>query len=88
MWGEDFCRLAHEAHASHQNGLRRVLAAETGHFQRISHAAAGFFGQGLNHRITVIVGHQHCIAGLELGGDSGAVVGFFFGCQRLGLLGI
>ncbi|MNT69584.1 hypothetical protein D3C72_2079120 [compost metagenome] len=65
-----------------------MCIAEAGHFQGVGNAATGFFGQGLNDRVTIEVGHQHRVLSLELGGDGTAVMGLLFGGQRLGLLGI
>ena len=86
--GEDFCGFAHKAHTGDQNGLGRVSRAKAGHLQGIGHTAAGFFGQGLNHRITIKVRHQHCVAGFELGGDLRPQAEGLSLSQRLGLLGI
>ncbi|MNZ83905.1 hypothetical protein D3C78_1026470 [compost metagenome] len=85
---EDFRRLPHELHARHHYGLGRVCIAEAGHFQGVGNAATGFFGQGLNDRVTIEVGNQHRVLSLELGGDGTAVMGLLFGGQRLGLLGV
>lgn len=67
--GEDFRRLAHKAHAGDQYGLGRVGGAEAGHFQGVGNTATGFFGQGLNHRVTIEVRHQHRVLSLELGSN-------------------
>ncbi|MCY1408470.1 hypothetical protein D9M71_237910 [compost metagenome] len=64
-----------------------MLVAETGHLQRVGHAAAGFLGERLDHRIAVVVSHQHRILRLQLGGDGGAIIGLFLRAQLLGLLG-
>ena len=56
--------LAHEAHAGHDQGAGRVVAAEARHFQGIGHAAAGLLGQGLDLGVGVIVGHHHGVTGL------------------------
>ncbi|EJT85682.1 hypothetical protein PPS11_05472 [Pseudomonas putida S11] len=85
---EDFRRLAHEAHAGNDHGFGRVVLAEAGHFQRVGHAAAGFFGQRLDDRVAVIVGDQHGVLGLELGSDGRTVFGLLLGCQRVWLLGV
>ncbi len=74
--------LAHEAHPGDHHGRGRVLAAEAGHFQRVGHAAAGFLGQSLDDRIGVVVGDQHGVVRLELGGDRLAVVGDLLFGQR------
>ncbi|MNG97804.1 hypothetical protein D3C79_569270 [compost metagenome] len=86
--GEDFCRLAHEAHPGDNHRAGFVLVAEAGHFQRVGHAAAGFLGQRLDHRVTVVMGNQHRVLRLEFGGDGGTVIGLLLGGQRRGLLGI
>ncbi len=57
-------------------------AAEARHFQRIRHAAAGFFRQRLDFRIGIIVGDHHRIALLEQGFDLFAIKGFFGYVQR------
>ena len=51
--------LAHEAHAGHHQRLRRMIAAEARHFQRVRHAAAGFLGQVLQIGVNIIMRHQH-----------------------------
>jgi hypothetical protein len=86
--GEDFRRLAHEAHTGHDHRVGRVVLAEAGHFQRVGHAAAGFLGQGLDHRVAIVMGDQHGILGLQLGSDGRTVFGLLRGCQRVGLLGV
>ncbi|MNF55441.1 hypothetical protein D3C76_709040 [compost metagenome] len=85
---EDLGRFAHETHASHQHGLGRMLVAEASHLKGIGHATTGFLGQGLDHRVAIIMGDQHCILRLEFGCDGGTVLRFFLGGQRLGLLGV
>ena len=56
---QDLGRFAHEAHAGHHQDLRRVVAAEAGHFQRIGDQAVGFQRQILQVAVYVVVGHQH-----------------------------
>lgn len=63
-------------------------SAKAGHFQGVGHAATGFFGQGLNHRVAIEVGNQHRVLSLELGGDGAAQARLFIGAQGLGLLGV
>ncbi|MCY1404036.1 hypothetical protein D9M71_192360 [compost metagenome] len=84
---EDLGRLTHESHAGNDHGLRRMLIAETGHFQGVGNAAAGFLGQSLDHRIAVVVGDQHGIARLQFGGNGGTVMRLLLGRQLFGLLG-
>lgn len=62
-------------------------AAEARHFQRIRHAAAGFFRQRLNFRIGIIVGDHHRIALLEQGFDLLAIKGFSATSSGTGLGG-
>ena len=76
---EDLGAFAHEAHAGHHQHPRRMGGAESGHLQRIAHAAAGFQGQILDVGIHVVVGHQHGIAFVQQGRNA------FF--QRPGLIG-
>ena len=59
---ENLGGLAHELDPGHDQSGRRVLLAEAGHFQGIGHAATGFFRQGLNFRIGIVVGHQYRVA--------------------------
>ena len=62
-----------------------MCRAKAGHFKGVGHTTAGFFGQGLNHRITIKMRHQHRIAGFKLGGDlRPQAQGLSLG-QRLGL---
>lgn len=65
-----------------------MVLAEAGHFQRVGHAAAGFFSQRLDDRVAVVMGNQHGILGFELGSDGRTVFGLLLGCQRVGLLGV
>ncbi|MNJ59550.1 hypothetical protein D3C77_552400 [compost metagenome] len=64
-----------------------MLTAEAGHLQGIGDATTGFLGQCLQHGIAVVVGNQHGILLLQLGGDFSAKAGLLLGRQRLGLLG-
>jgi len=84
----DFGGLAHETYTGDQYGLGRMGCAEAGHFQGVGDTAAGFFGQGLDHRIAVEVGNQHRVLSLELGGDGGTQACLFLGAEGLGLLGV
>ena len=84
---EDLGGLAHELDPGHHHGLRRVLVAETGHLQGVGDATTGFLGQSLDHRVAVVMRHQHGVLLLQLGGDLAAVEGFLLDRQRLGLLG-
>ena len=59
---EDLGAFAHEAHAGHQQRLRRVAGTEAGHLQRIPDAAAGFQCQILQFRYHIIVGDQDGLA--------------------------
>jgi len=86
--GEDLGGLAHEAHAGDDHRVGGVILAETGHFQGVGHTAAGLFGQRLDHRITVEMGDQNGVLGLEFGGDGRTVLGLLRGGQGVGLLGI
>ena len=70
-----------------QHGLGRVLVAEARHFQGVRDAAAGFLGQCLDHRIGVVMRHQHRILALQLGGYLTAQPRFLLRRKRLGLLG-
>ena len=56
---ENLGGLAHELHAGHDQGLRRMILAEAGHFQRVTDNAAGFLGQVLHCVLGVVMGHQH-----------------------------
>ncbi|MNR11023.1 hypothetical protein D3C85_1273030 [compost metagenome] len=85
---EDLGSLTHELHAGDDHGLGRMGVAETGHFQRVGNTTARLFGQRLNDRVTIEVGHQHRVLSLELGSDGSTVISLFIGGQRLGLLGV
>ncbi len=65
-----------------------MIIAETRHFQRVGHTAAGFFGERLNHRVAIVMSDHDRVLLLELGSNLGTVVRLLFGAQRLGLLGI
>lgn len=64
------------------NSVEAGWALPARHFQRIRHAAAGFFRQRLDFRIGIIVGDHHRIALLEQGFDLLAIKGFFGYVQR------
>ncbi|MDT4847097.1 hypothetical protein FQZ97_811450 [compost metagenome] len=64
-----------------------MLVAETGHFQGVGNAAAGFLGERLDHRVAVVMRHQHGVPGLEFGGYGGTIMCLLLGRQLLGLLG-
>ncbi|MNN20484.1 hypothetical protein D3C81_1337650 [compost metagenome] len=84
---EDLRRLAHETDASHHHRLRRMLVAEARHLEGVRYATTGLLGQRLDHRVAVIVRHQHRVLCLQFRGDRCAIVGLFLCAQRLGLLG-
>ena len=66
---QNLCCLAHEAHASHHQGLGRMVATEACHLQRIGHAAAGLFSQVLQFRIDVVMRDQHRLLFLQQAAD-------------------
>jgi hypothetical protein len=79
---QDLGRLAHEAHAGHHQRLRRVVAAEARHLQRVGHAAAGGQRQVLQVAVHVVVRHQHGAAGLQQLGGALTQAGALGGRQR------
>jgi len=81
---EDFRGLAHEAHARHDQGLGRMVAAEAGHFQRVGNAAAGFLGQVLQVGVDVVVRDQHGVAFLQQALDAGDQFDALLRGRRLG----
>ena len=84
---EDLGALAHEAHAGHHQHPRRMGGAESGHLQRVTHAASGFQGQILDVRIHVVVGYQYRIAFVQQGGDACFQRPGLIGAQGIGYLG-
>ena len=84
---EDLGRLTHELHAGDHYRLRRMLIAETRHFQRVRYATTGFLGQRLDHRIGVVMRHEHCILLLQLSGNLATQLRLLLGRQGRGLLG-
>ena len=58
---EDLRGLAHEAHPGNHQGGGPLLGAETGHLERVGHAAAGLVGQILQVAVRVVVGCEHRI---------------------------
>ncbi|BCG26316.1 hypothetical protein TUM18999_45070 [Pseudomonas tohonis] len=63
-----------------------MLVAEAGHLQGIGHATAGLLGQGLDHRIAIVVGHQNGVLRLQFGCDLRPELRLFIGSQLPGLL--
>ena len=59
---ENFRRFSHKAHAGDQQRRGRMSGAEARHLQRIGDTAAGLFGQLLNFRVGIVMGHHHRIA--------------------------
>ena len=76
---QDLGRLAHEAHAGHDQGLRGMVTAESRHLQRVRDAAAGFLGQVLQVPIDVVVRHQHRLLLLEQLADARLELRAFLG---------
>ena len=56
---EDLRGLAHEADPGDHQGGGPLLGAETGHLERVGHAAAGLVGQVLQVAVGVVMGREH-----------------------------
>jgi hypothetical protein len=84
---QDLGRLAHEAHAGDDQRLAGVVAAETGHFERVRDAAAGLERQVLDVAVDVVVRHEHGVVFLQQGRGARLPVDALLRRQRLGDLG-
>jgi hypothetical protein len=62
---QDFCCLAHEPHAGHDERLCFMVAPEACHFQRIRHATARFIGEGLQLGVDVVMRNEHGLLSYE-----------------------
>ena len=67
---QDLGRLAHESHAGHDQRMRRVVAPEARHLERVGHTAAAGQRQVLDVAVDVVVRDQHRILRDELGVDA------------------
>jgi hypothetical protein len=65
LGAQDLGGLAHEAHAGHDQRLRRVVTAEAGHLQRVRDDAAGGQRQVLQRAVDVVVGDEDGVVLLE-----------------------
>lgn len=81
---EDLGGVAHEAHARHDQCPGGVVAAETGHFQRVADAAAGGFGQFLDVGIDVVMRHHHGVLAGQQRTDAACRLGAFGGGKGAG----
>jgi len=65
-----------------------VRSAETRHFKGVRHATTGFFGQGLDYRVTVKVRDQYRITRFEFSSNGCTQRRLLLRRQRFRLLGI
>jgi hypothetical protein len=67
---ENLRGLAHEAHAGDDQGLRRMIAAEARHFERVADDAAGLLGEVLQVGMHVVMRDHHRIALAQQAADA------------------
>ena len=66
---QDLGRLTHETNAGDDQRAGRMVAAETGHLERVGDAATGLERQVLQVAIDVVVGDEHRVARSKFLGD-------------------